>query len=77
MSIPSSSFGFLARVSFLFAGLSPENRSTALARDADVEALETGMRGLELRNGGDFFGIGAEIYAFRRGLFALCRELVT
>ena len=32
-----------------------------------MDALETGWRGLELRNGGDFLGMGAEIYAANRG----------
>lgn len=35
-----------------------------------MDALDTGNRGLELRNGGDFFGSGAEMYAASRGLVA-------
>lgn len=49
-----------------------ESRSTARALEAEVDALETGNRGLELRKGGDFFGSGAEIYAAKRGLVAGC-----
>ena len=44
--------------------------SIARALDAEVLALETGCRGLELLNGGDFLGIGAEMYALSRGLVA-------
>jgi hypothetical protein len=42
--------------------------STIFALEAEVEAVDTGWRGLELLNGGDFFGGGAMIFAFRRGL---------
>jgi hypothetical protein len=44
------------------------NFSTIFALDAEVDALDTGWRGLELLNGGDFFGGGAMIFALRRGL---------
>lgn len=33
-----------------------------------MEAVETGWRGLELLRGGDFFGGGAMMFAFKRGL---------
>ena len=42
--------------------------STILARDAEVVAVETGCRGLELLSAGDFFGGGAMILAFSKGL---------
>lgn len=48
---------------------SPEIRSTSLAREAEVVALETGCLGRELRRGGDFLGNGAEMKAWRVGLF--------
>lgn len=69
-STAPSSGGFLGLLSLVFLGLPlsvPENFSTARALEAEVDALETGCRGLELRSGGDFLGRGAEIYAVRRG----------
>ena len=63
-STPASSGGLRGRLSRLFRGIpesGPGNRSTARAREAVVEAFETGGRGLELLSGGDFLGIGAEM----------------
>lgn len=39
------------------------NFSAILAREAAVEAFETGKRGRELRNGGDILGGGAMMFA--------------
>lgn len=38
------------------------------ARVAEVDAVETGCLGRELRRGGDFFGKGAIMLAFSKGL---------
>lgn len=51
------------------------NFSTARALEADVDALETGWRGRELRNGGDFFGNGSDMYAASRGEVTFLPEL--
>ena len=47
------------------------DRSAAFCLEFAVDAEETGCRGLELRRGGDVFGGGAEMYAFRLELFML------
>ena len=46
------------------------------AREAAVDALDTGNRGRELRSGGEIFGGGAMIFARNRGLLAPCCEFV-
>lgn len=48
------------------------NFSAIRARDAAVEAFDTGIRGLELLSGGEIFGGGAIMLARRDGLFAPC-----
>lgn len=48
------------------------NFSAIRARDAAVEALDTGIRGLELLSGGEIFGGGAIMLALSEGLFAPC-----
>lgn len=44
------------------------DRSATFCLELAVEAEETGCRGRELRRGGDNFGRGAEIYAFKLAL---------
>ena len=62
-STPPSSGKFLDLFSRLLVSAW---RSAARALDAEVLAVETGCRGLELRSGGDFIASGAEMYALRR-----------
>lgn len=51
------------------------NLSAILARDAAVEALDTGIRGRELRRVGEIFGGGAIILALSMGLLLGCVDM--
>jgi hypothetical protein len=66
-------FGSLFRVIFMpvLTCCGDPDRSAAFCLELAVDAEETGCRGLELRRGGDVFGGGAEMYAFRLELFML------
>jgi hypothetical protein len=45
------------------------DRSAVFCLELAVVAAETGCRGRELRRGGEVFGRGADMYAFKLALF--------
>jgi hypothetical protein len=59
------SLGVLREICFSASGLVKRSVTLALAREAAVDASETGLRGRELRSGGESFGGGDFMTAVR------------